>query len=184
VQVTWWDRNIGHNPHWGHPSTHPQYKWLASFIQPAQRILEVGYGTGHAYAAIRHLTTTYRGYDLTTTFQSICQSRYLAADFRIASATQLPEPTSSWDVVFARHLLEHVPDWKAALSEMVRVCAQSVAILAWRPLSPHPTRSTNTDVCAWVFNRKEFIDYAFTLTADLTVIHDKHIYVIHKEPDA
>lgn len=184
VQVTWWDRNVGHNPHWGHPSTHPQYKWLTSFLQPNQRVLEVGYGTGHACDAICTLPITYRGYDLTTTFQSICQARYHDADFRVANVLHLPEPTSSWDIVFARHLLEHIPDWKAALSEMVRVSAQSVAILAWRPLSPHPTHSTNTDVCAWVFNRKEFLDYTFTLTGDVDVIHDKHIYILWKPTDA
>ena len=182
--VTWWDRNVGLNPHWGHSPTHPQYQWLKSFLRPNQRVLEIGYGTGHAYAALQSLPITYRGYDITTTFQSICLSHYPIADFRIASATHLPEPPSSWDIVFCRHLLEHIPDWKSALSEMVRVASQSVVILAWRPLSERPTHSTNTDVCAWVFNKKEFLDTIYSLTNYTQCSPDKRIYIIHKEPHA
>ncbi|MET3133195.1 SAM-dependent methyltransferase [Oxalobacteraceae bacterium GrIS 1.11] len=45
----------------------------------------------------------------------------LTMRFEVASATALPWPDRSMDLCIAPELLEHVADWQACLSEMIRV---------------------------------------------------------------
>lgn len=179
--MTWWDERIGDNRNWGHPAHHPQRAWLVDHVGEDESVLELGYGTGKDYSNLKD--RVYRGYDLTTSFQRACLSRWPDADFRIGDVTDLPEPDASWDVVFCRHLLEHVEDWKTALSEMWRVAANRLMILSWRPLWEKPTVQTDQDVCCWQFNRDEF-EVALEALAPYRVVQIDGcapIYVVRKD---
>lgn len=45
----------------------------------------------------------------------------LSIDLRVGTATRLPWPDESMDICLSPELLEHVPDWRACVSESVRV---------------------------------------------------------------
>lgn len=180
--MTWWDRNVGGKKNWGHPSNHPQRLWLANFVKAGQRVLEVGYGTGQDYANLRDRGVVYRGYDMTGSFRDVCRTRWPDGDFRLADVAALPEADDSWDVVFCRHLLEHLQDWKAALAEMARVACGCLVIVSWRPLTDRESYQTDADVCAWVFNRAEWTGALEALGETETVEIDgtAPIYVLSK----
>ncbi|NIP84944.1 MAG: methyltransferase domain-containing protein [Planctomycetales bacterium] len=98
----------------------------------------------------------YRGYDMTASFRDTCRARWPGGDFRLGDAAALPEPDAGWDVVFCRHLLEHVEDWRAALAELARVAGRWLVVLSWRALTDKAGYQTDPDVTTWVFNRAEF----------------------------
>ena len=163
--MTWWDNRVGRNANWGDSILHPQRIWLANYEGLiGQRVLEIGYGTGKDYANIHDKVADYRGYDLTSSFQEVCLKRWPAGDFNLGDVTALPEPDCSWDLVFCRHVLEHIEDWRVALREMWRVTAKRLAILSWRELwnqptaqKNKPTTPTNPPLHCWHFNQDEFM---------------------------
>ncbi len=187
--MTWWDNRIGRNANWGDSIKHPQRVWLTGFGGVINhRVLEVGYGTGKDYAGIRDKAVAYRGYDFTKSFQDVCLGRWPDGDFRLASVTSLPEPDRSWDLVFCRHLLEHVEDWRTALYEMFRVTDRWLAILAWRALWDKPTmqrnsKSNDPPVCCWQFNSADFMDELDSLGYVQTIPMERGgpIYLLSRE---
>jgi len=180
--MTWWDKRVGRNPTWGDSILHTQRVWLADFDGIAdKRVLEIGYGTGKDYANIHDKVGDYRGYDFTLSFQEVCLKRWPDGDFNLGDATALPEPDQSWDLVFCRHVLEHIEDWRSALQEMWRVAGKQLVILSWRELWDQPTTQKNKPITlvnppihCWHFNRDEFM-------GALSELDDVHIEV--EQPD-
>lgn len=99
----------------------------------------------------------------------------------VGSALALPFPDGAFDYVFTCHLLEHLPDPRAALSEWLRVVRPGGHVASVIPDTRH-TRGANTDatphyfewspeefaaqVLGWArpsahwFERREAIDWA------------------------
>lgn len=192
--MTWWDNRIGRNPNWGDNIQHPQRVWLANYdAMVGKRVLEIGYGTGKDYSGIRNRVGEYRGYDFTPSFQNVCRSMWPSGDFLIGDIRDIPEPDRSWDIVFCRHILEHVEDWQTALNELWRVTASQLIILPWRDLRDGPTiqknkkvTPSNPDIHCWHFNKDEFMG-AMTKLSSVTTI-ENHItplaYIINRGDNA
>ena len=88
-------------------------------------VIDVGCGPGELslrFAACGHRVT---GVDISRSLIETAQERAsrsgLVVDYRLASAEALPVPDASCDVCLCPELLEHVPDWRATLAELVRV---------------------------------------------------------------
>ena len=85
-------------------------------------MLVVGCGNGReAQALAASLGCNVTGIDLHAQFdpRSAAEVRLLCAD-----ATALPFDTATFDFVYSYHVLEHIPRYRAALSEMDRVLAK------------------------------------------------------------
>ena len=85
-------------------------------------MLVVGCGNGReALALARSLGCKVTGIDLRDQFEP-----QAAAEVRLqrADATALPFDTATFDFVYSYHVLEHIPCYRAALSEMNRVLAK------------------------------------------------------------
>jgi len=101
---------------------------LLRLIGSGPRVLDVadvGCGAGtqcQLWAAAGHRL---HGADINASLISLARQRCtdagLDVNFVVASATALPWPDQSMDVCIAPELLEHVADWSAVLSELVRV---------------------------------------------------------------
>lgn len=118
-------------------------------------VLEVGCGTGLILARLARSAKSARGVDLSPGMLEHARKRGL--EVSEASATALPFPDSSFDVVCSFKVLAHVPDIEQALSEMARVCRpggqvvaefynpQSLRFAAKRLAGPQPISDGRTE---------------------------------------
>lgn len=88
-------------------------------------VLDVGCGAGAQVFAWARDGHQAQGVDVSTPLIELARKRAadeaLPATFHIGTATELPLPDSSCDVVLVSELLEHLPDWKACVNESIRV---------------------------------------------------------------
>jgi ubiquinone/menaquinone biosynthesis C-methylase UbiE len=91
-------------------------------------ILEVGCGTGLLLERFARFARKAEGIDLSPGMLEKAQARGLTV--KEGSATDIPYPDNSFDVVCSYKVLAHVPDIGKALSEMARVTRPGGTILA------------------------------------------------------
>lgn len=93
-----------------------------------REVLEVGCGTGLILARVAEQAKRAQGVDLSPGMLELARRRGL--DVTEASATALPFPDASFDLVYSFKVLAHVPDIERALAEMARVCRPGGTVLA------------------------------------------------------
>jgi len=120
-----------------------------------KRVLEVGCGTGLILSRLAAEADEAVGMDLSKGMLKSARERGLSV--AVASATQLPFPDNSFDVVCSFKVLAHVPDIRSALSEITRVTRPggrmvlefynpwSVRYLAKRLAGPQPISDGRTE---------------------------------------
>jgi ubiquinone/menaquinone biosynthesis C-methylase UbiE len=91
-------------------------------------ILEVGCGTGLVLERIARFANTAKGVDLSPGMLERARARGL--DVMEGSATELPFPDASFDVVCSFKVLAHVPEIERALAEMARVTRPAGTVIA------------------------------------------------------
>lgn len=120
---------------------HPLVRWIerrrvellqrCARAQPQDRVLEVGCGAGHV---LHHFTGDRTGVDLSGSMLARARAR-LGPDVRLVqgSAQELPLPDASFDVVLCTEVLEHVPDPRRAIAELVRVARDGARVVVSIP---------------------------------------------------
>jgi len=93
-----------------------------------RHVLEVGCGTGLILERLARGAKRAEGIDLSPGMLDKARARGLSV--REASATALPYPDAEFDLVVSFKVLAHVPDLRAALGEMARVCRPGGRVLA------------------------------------------------------
>jgi SAM-dependent methyltransferase len=92
-----------------------------NMVRPPKRVLVVGCGSGREAA---ELATAFgcevTGIDIETKWDPAAAA---VAKLQYGDATALEFPDRSFDLVYSYHALEHIPDFRRALSEMKRVLA-------------------------------------------------------------
>jgi ubiquinone/menaquinone biosynthesis C-methylase UbiE len=89
------------------------------FAPQAKRVLDVGCSAGYVLAAGASLGLVPSGIDIAAFTAKLAKER--GYDSATASLTELPFRDASFDIVTAKHTLEHVEAPRRALSEVVRV---------------------------------------------------------------
>jgi SAM-dependent methyltransferase len=107
---------------------HPQQFFARLGVQPGDRILDVGCGTGDLLRPLTRLVGTNGrviGIDASTTMIREAQQRLtdptLPLSYQVADAQHLPFADSIFDLCWANAVLQHISDPAQALAEMVRV---------------------------------------------------------------
>lgn len=101
--------------------------------RPGDKVLEVGCGQGHLTKALAARDIDILGVDANPNAAAVSGSdrvRHMYAD-------ALDFPEASFDAVISFHMIEHVPDVDAALTEMARVLrpgGQLLLVYPWEPI--------------------------------------------------
>jgi SAM-dependent methyltransferase len=86
-----------------------------------KRILDAGCARGRFLKQLTTLQARLYGVDLTETFVASARRNVPEATFARGSLSALPFASATFDAVYCIEVLEHLPDTKLALSEMIRV---------------------------------------------------------------
>lgn len=105
---------------------------------PDELILDVGCGNARDLVSIAQKGSKYIGIDLSKKMIAEARSTLKKAGFeqvelRIGDATNMEFPDEMFDKVFASEVLEHIPDYKKCIAEMVRVLKPSGSLIITTP---------------------------------------------------
>ena len=119
-----------------------QYRTLIDFAGDVAgvSVLDVGCGKGAFSRRLMSAGAKVSGIDITDEFVEVAARNVPAAEFKAASATDIPFESGSFDLVFCFEVLEHVPDTEKAIAEMVRVLKPGgrILIIDKNILAVHP----------------------------------------------
>ena len=122
------------------------YAILARRHGPATgRVLEIGCGMGHL---LGWLTDSYRVFGADINPWALAKARQNVPDgnFLLLSAEDLGAfPDSTFQIVVAKHVIEHLPDPERAISEMSRVLAPGGLLLLATPNLDSPMRGVKKE---------------------------------------
>ncbi|HEY4992078.1 MAG TPA: methyltransferase domain-containing protein [Nakamurella sp.] len=130
--------------------------YLLPHLAPGQSVLDIGCGPGTITLDLARRVTPGQTVGVDRAGRPLISARSAAADQRVANvaftvgdAYQLDFPDSSFDVVHAHQVLQHLTDPVAALKEMRRVCRPGgvvaardadYAAMTWYPADPRLDR--------------------------------------------
>lgn len=143
----WWqdhlDTRMGDFGTWLHNSDTTSRDGLYRFVESnkTRTVLECGSGLCIDYQRFfAHQNPKAVRYDaIDVTPRLVTLGRSLGANVREASIEAIPAKDGAYEMVYCRHVLEHLPGYEAALTEMLRVASRFAIAILWR------TRPTGED---------------------------------------
>lgn len=110
-------------------------EWLRAMLKQIDltkinSILDIGCGTGILYEVLSEegYKGSYAGTDLSNDMLEVGRKRYKGIDLRAMDCEKLEFPSRSFDVVFMRSVLHHIPNPVTAIKEMRRVARKTIII--------------------------------------------------------
>ncbi len=185
----------------GDASREDFHAWLWRVaVEPAPlphdaHVLEVGVGSARMWMATGarvppawHLTLTDRSEGMVATAQAAFQRLGRAAVFRPADVQALPFADDAFDLVFANHMLYHVPDLPAATAEVRRVLRPGGRLVAATNGLGHLTEIVDLlheVAAAWPELRVDTPErLSFTLENGTAVLQDAFAQVVRHDRGA
>lgn len=100
-----------------------------------RRVLDMGSGTGYGAAELAQHASNVIGIDIAPEAVDYASAHYPLPnlEFTTGSCTQLPFDASSFDVITAFEVIEHLVDWRSLLTEAKRVLASGGQLLVSTP---------------------------------------------------
>lgn len=109
-----------------------RYAFAARFAQ-GRRVLDLGCGTGYGTADLARVASSAVGIDLAPDAVAYANRHFPATQFLQCSATAVPLPSASIDLVTAFEVIEHLRDWRALVAEARRLLEPNGILLVSTP---------------------------------------------------
>ncbi len=136
---TWWETNLNTNAGWSElsgwlkESEVKSRDFLFSFIDQNEikTVLEAGPGIFIDYELFfkNRKDISYECTDITRQIVELGTQKGIPS--KLSDIENLDYPDESFDLVYCRHVFEHLPGFKKALSEMIRTSRKSVVVIFW-----------------------------------------------------
>ncbi|MBZ5672945.1 MAG: methyltransferase domain-containing protein [Acidobacteriia bacterium] len=106
---------------------------LATRFAQGRRVLDLGCGTGYGTADLAQVASSAVGVDLAPEAIAYADEHFPSARFLQCSASAVPFPPASFDLVTAFEVIEHLRDWRALLAEAHRVLEPNGLLIVSTP---------------------------------------------------
>ena len=128
---------------WNHPT---RLRLFEEARKAGNSVLDVACDSCVDYHRFRDAGMSYTGIDITPRFIARVKELYPGIDARVGTAYDLPFPDGSYDSVYCRALLEHLPPpgenppigYKQVLNEMWRVARKLMMVIFYIPTNNRP----------------------------------------------
>ena len=92
---------------------------FASRLARGKRVLDLGCGTGYGSAELSRQAATVTGLDVSADAVEFAREKFVAPglEFVEGSATEVALADSSYDLIVAFEVIEHLKDWRKLLAE-------------------------------------------------------------------
>lgn len=129
-----------------------------------QSALDVGCATCIDYPLFKTAGIKYTGVDITEKFIEHAKKLHPGVDAKYGDAFKLPFQDSSYDSVYCKDLLEHLPpdEYKKVITEMRRVTKKLLMIAFYIPPKDKPTHYDFVASSGYYqnqYNKKEILDF-------------------------
>lgn len=113
---------------------------FVEFLQPraADRLLDIGCGTGESRKLYIDHVADYTGVDLSAASIEFAARRFPQSTWQVANACDLPYADESFDIVSFSSVLHHIDNYEIALREARRVLRPGGRVFAFDPNVLHP----------------------------------------------
>ncbi|HEX3358895.1 MAG TPA: class I SAM-dependent methyltransferase [Tepidisphaeraceae bacterium] len=101
-------------------------------------VLDIGCGTGQSREIYIPHCRSFTGVDLSESAIAMARRKFPESQWYVANATALPFPEASFDVVAFSSVLHHIPDFRSALHEAMRILRPGGQVFAFDPNLLHP----------------------------------------------
>lgn len=122
----------------GNGPQHPSQLYaIKKYVKDNWSLLDYGSGSGTTYEAwlkdrLEYPPFEYRGVDIIPKNVEWCKKQWPLADFQInPSLHKIDQPDQSWDVVYSRHVVDHMESFEKAMDEHKRVAKKLVIAILW-----------------------------------------------------
>lgn len=168
----------------GNGENHPSQLYaIRKYVKEGQSFLDYGAGSGTTYEALQKagIKVDYLGVDIVPKFTNFCKERFPDGKFEVnPSLHKIDQLDQSFDVVYSRHVVDHMNNFEDAMNEHCRVAKDLVIAVQWVPMGSsdehdiknivdhrgqpdeilYPDEYTNSysrkKVMEWIENNKEF----------------------------
>ena len=162
---------------------------IVQLLPPNEVMLDVGCGSSMLYKHLpQDISQRYTGVDFTPEFIELCKKKYPEGRWLVEDARTLTFPDNSFHLVNSTTVLQHIPEWRKAARELVRVAKKYVVSTCRSHLSETEVISTNP-VLRRRFNPEDIVNL-YSQYGDVSwrwvdgVVSEKHtmgLYVLEKD---
>jgi ubiquinone/menaquinone biosynthesis C-methylase UbiE len=129
----------------GNGPGHPSQKMGLSLVRKGESLLDIGCGSATTTECIdenfKDVVGKYKGVDFIDHRIKYCKETFPKYDFEVQNAMNLKEKDNSWDVVWSRHVVDHLPSFEDSINEQIRVARKRVICVLWYSWSDQPEHS-------------------------------------------
>lgn len=123
------------------PKHESQLYAIKKYVKDFETFLDYGCGSGTTLEALEKanligIAEVYKGVDIIPKNIEWCKEKWPLHEWEVnPSLHKIDQPDKSFDVVYSRHVVDHMESFEKAMDEHCRVAKQLVIVTLWVPLS-------------------------------------------------